>query len=344
MTTKEELRDRLFGSLIGFQATWVANIGLTAGLFQAIADSGDGITEAVLSARLGYEPRYVRVWCRAAYAFEWVEYDEATGYYMTSEMRALLLDPSDPLYVGGRILFTAALSEDFLAFPDRLADGAIFPREDHHPDLLAALTQMSKPDFQIMTEIVLPQEASALKARLDAGGDILDVGCGGGYGVAHFARRFPNARVIGLEVNPGMLELARKTMAEASLADRASIRPVDVREIEFDAAFDLIYLNISLHETGGPDDYRNVLQRCRRALRDGGSLLISELPYPGTIQEYRTAPAYRMLAGVQHHEMLVGCGMITIPELQRLLTDAGYRNVRRCRQPSPTRVMYLAER
>ena len=73
-------------------------------------------------------------------------------------------------------------------------------------------------------------------------------------------------------------------------------------------------------------------------------LLVSELPYPGTIEEYRAHPAYRMLAGIQHHEALVGCGMITIPELRALLEDAGFRDVRPVDQPIPTRIMYLAER
>ena len=36
MSTTTVLRDRMFDALIGFQSTWVANIGLTTGLFQAI--------------------------------------------------------------------------------------------------------------------------------------------------------------------------------------------------------------------------------------------------------------------------------------------------------------------
>lgn len=64
--TREEQFRKLFGYLGGFQGTWVAAIGRKAGLFQAIHEADGGVTADALAKRLGYEPRYVRVWCRAA--------------------------------------------------------------------------------------------------------------------------------------------------------------------------------------------------------------------------------------------------------------------------------------
>ena len=48
-----------------------------------------------------------------------------------------------------------------------------------------------------------------------------------------------------------------------------------------------------------------------------------------------------MLAGVQLHEALVGCGAITQGELPELLEQADFVNVR---QPNPTRYVMLAEK
>jgi hypothetical protein len=36
---------RLAGFIVGCQATWIADIGLKTGLFQTIADAGDGISD-----------------------------------------------------------------------------------------------------------------------------------------------------------------------------------------------------------------------------------------------------------------------------------------------------------
>jgi len=49
-----------------------------------------------------------------------------------------------------------------------------------------------------------------------------------------------------------------------------------------------------------------------------------------------------MLAGVQLHEALVGCGAITQAQLPALLNAAGFIEVRVARQPMPTRFVMLA--
>ena len=342
--SKQERWQALFDHVLGNQATWIADIGLKTGLFRAIADAGEkGIAEEALSEKLGFDLRYVRVWCRGAYAFEFLEWEEQTGYRLTPHMEALLLDPEEPLFMGGRIQFYAALYEDYRAFPEHLRTGEVWPRSDHDPFLIEALKNLTKPDCVVITEHVLPQAPEAL-ARLERGGTILDVGAGGGHHLAHYAGRFPRTRVVGLEIDGPSLDLARQTIAEAGLDDRVEARPTDANKLDEEDAYDLVTMSIALHETGGPPEYRNVLGRVRRALKPGGVLVVSELPYPDTPGEYRSSPVYRALAGVQLHEALVGCGMITRGQLRSLLAEAGFTNVRAADQPMPTRLVMLAEK
>lgn len=347
-STKQVQWEKLFGYLLGNQAAWVADVGLKAGLFAAIADAladnGEpGMHEDILAERLGYVPRYVQVWCRAAYAFELLDWDEAAGYRLAPHMQALLLDPSDPQFMGGRLQFYTALYEDYRAFPESLRTGRIWPHSAHDPWLLEALKNLTKPDAVVFTEHVLPQAPAALQ-RLEAGGTILELGPGGGYGLAHYARRFPQSRVVGVEFDGPSVELARQTVADAALGDRVEVRQGDANELADEDAYDLVMMNIVLHETGGPGEYRNVLRRVRRALTPGGTVLVSELPYPDSPAAYRTNPVYRALAGVQIHEAQVGCGAITQGELRVLLEEAGFANVRVADQPLPTRFIMLAEK
>lgn len=342
--TREAQFRKLFDMVGGFQGTWVATIGRKAGLFRAIREApGGALTAEALAGRLGYAPRYVRVWCRAAYAYELLDLDPAAGFRLAPHMAELLLDPASPRYLGGRVEVTAAFTEDFAAFPARLQDGATFPRKDHAPELVRGIMETTKPDFHVMTEIVLPAAPRVL-GRVEAGGEIVDVGCGAAWGLVHMGRRFPRARGLGLEVDPSMLALATRNLAEAGLGDRVRVEATSALALEARDRFDLAVMNIALHETGERPEWVEVLRRVHRAVRPGGALLVSELPYPGTIEEYRSHPAYRLLAGVQHHEALVGCGMITVPELRALLEDAGFRPVRHVEQPNPTRIMYLAEK
>lgn len=342
--SKQAQFQKLLGHVLGNQAAWIANIGLQTGLFRAIADTGEtGVSEAALSTQLGYKERYVQVWCRGAYAFELLDWDESSGYRLAPHMESLLLDASDPQFIGGRVQFYTALYEDYRAFPAYLRTGDIWPRSAHDPFLLEALKNATKPDCVMITDQVLPQAPNTI-ARLEAGGRILDIGAGAGHHVLHYARRFPQAHVIGLELDMPSIELAREALSEADLADRVEIRHGDANELGDENAFDLVTMNIALHETGGPAEYQNVLSRVRRALKRGGTVVISELPYPDSPQAYREHPVYKMYAGVQLHEALVGCGMITQGELRNLLEDAQYANVRVAQHSVPTRFVMLGEK
>ena len=78
--TKEAAWHKLVDYILGYQATWITNIGLKAGLFKAVSEAGPpGTTEDALAETLGFSPRYVGIWCRAAYAFEMLDWNEASG-------------------------------------------------------------------------------------------------------------------------------------------------------------------------------------------------------------------------------------------------------------------------
>ena len=322
--------------ILGYQATWVADIGLKSGLFEAISRAGpEGTKEDFLAEALGHHPRYVAIWCRAAYAFEMLDWDETSGYRLAPHMESVLLDPTDPLFLGGRLQFNAALHQDFHAFPKYLPTGGVWPRSEHDPWLLEALKNMTKPDYAVITDSVLPQVLS--DDFLMSSFDILDIGAGAGYGIVHYANRFPQARVLGIEYDAPSAALALQALTDSTLGHRAKVIEADANAMSYDSAFDLVTMNVTLHEVGGPDSYSNVLSRAHTALRPGGAIIVSELPYPDSPRDYRGNPAYQMMAGVQFHEALVGCGMITQRELRRLMNDAGFADVKEPQHPLPTR-------
>ncbi|HEU0167112.1 MAG TPA: class I SAM-dependent methyltransferase, partial [Chloroflexota bacterium] len=202
---------------------------------------------------------------------------------------------------------------------------------------------MTKPDAPMIVQAVLPQSPATLK-RLEAdGGSILDIGAGAGFAVIHYARRFPKAQVLGLESDAAMVHLGREAVVESGLPN-ATLAHGDANQLAAHDAYDLVTMNVALHETGGPAEWRNVLRRVHAALKPGGTLIVSELPYPDDLAAYRQQPVYKALAGVQFHETLVGCGAITQHTLAELLREAGFASARVADQPVATRFVMLAER
>ena len=79
---------------------------------------------------------------------------------------------------------------------------------------------MTKPDYAVITDAVLPQVMNTDDPEaVDI--DILDIGSGAGYGVVHYVKRFPKARVLGIEYDAPSAALAVKTLTDSNSGGNA---------------------------------------------------------------------------------------------------------------------------
>lgn len=160
-------------------------------------------------------------------------------------------------------------------------------------------------------------------AALRPGERVLDVACGTGI-VARLASQQvgPNGAVAGLDVNPGMLEVARSiTQVD---------RPIEWHESSAedmplpDEAFDVVLCQLSLQFMA---DKRAALQEIRRVLVPGGRLILN-VPGP-------TAKIFAVLAeAMGRHISAEAAGFVNhvfslhdATEIQQLLTEAAFRDI-----------------
>jgi hypothetical protein len=101
---------------------------------------------------------------------------------------------------------------------------------------------------------------------------MLDVGVGVGAMAVAYCRTFPGLRVVGLDVLPRVLELARRQVDEARLADRIELRQQDVAGLEDDRAYALAWLPAPF--VPGPA-LEAGLPRLAKALVPGGWLMMA---------------------------------------------------------------------
>ena len=71
---------------------------------------------------------------------------------------------------------------------------------------------------------------------------MIDVGVGVAAMAVEYCRTFPRLRVVGLDILPRALELARRQVDEAGLANRIELRHQDVANLEDDRAYALAWL------------------------------------------------------------------------------------------------------
>jgi len=104
---------------------------------------------------------------------------------------------------------------------------------------------------------------------------ILDLAAGTADLSIGAARRFPSARVTGLDLTPAMLEIGRAKVERAGLADRVKLVEGDALSLGFpDASFDAVTCAFGFRNF--PDVARS-LAEAARVLRPGGRLLVLEL-------------------------------------------------------------------
>jgi malonyl-CoA O-methyltransferase len=108
---------------------------------------------------------------------------------------------------------------------------------------------------------------------------ILDVGCGTGYLAARLARAFPQATVLGLDLAPGMIEVAGQKHQGGNL----SFAVGDGESLGLPrGSFELVVSNASLQWM----EPKKVFSEVSRVLAPGGSFLFSTFG-PQTLNELR---------------------------------------------------------
>ncbi|WFM70096.1 methyltransferase domain-containing protein [Halomonas sp. CKK8] len=121
--------------------------------------------------------------------------------------------------------------------------------------------------------------AEPLLSRLPARAErVLDLGCGPGEMAASLARHFGRGcTVSGLDLAPGMLEVARRTHGDTArwLCGDAAALPLG------DASQDLVVSNLAIQWC---PDLDAVMAELHRVLRPGGRALVNTLA-PGTLAE-----------------------------------------------------------
>ena len=145
---------------------------------------------------------------------------------------------------------------------------------DHNPQAEQMGDESMARNLAHQAEAIWPQEQPLFdRYGLEGAINILDVGCGTGEITRRLAQRYPEAKLLGLDILEGNLALARR--ASSGLGGRVRYEPGDAFALkQADASVDLV---VCRHMSQAVPEFARVLQEFRRVLRPGGWLhLLSE--------------------------------------------------------------------
>jgi SAM-dependent methyltransferase len=155
-------------------------------------------------------------------------------------------------------------------------------------------------------------------AGLQPGERVLDLGSGGGFDALLAARQVgATGRVIGVDMTPEMIALARRNAAKVAV-DHVEFRLGDIERLPVDDdSIDVIMSNCVINLA---PDKPAVFREAFRVLAPGGRLAIADMVAIGDLPAAMAAdPA-----------AYTGCiaGAVPVGRLERMMTDAGFDRVR----------------
>src|SRR5262245_61605980 len=232
MTRTQAFAGQALAIVNGGFLSLMLSIGHRTGLFDTLATMPPSTSEQIASAT-GLNERYVREWLGGMVTGRIMEYDPATRtYWLPREHAAALTRAAGPDNVAELAQVVSLLGNVESAMVDvfRKGGGLDYSAFDRFHELMAESSRtMLEATLFSRTLPLVP----GLMARLDAGIDALDVGCGQGVAVRMMARRFTRSRFVGLDMSVDAIAAGR---AEAEAAGLSNARFVAEDAARFDAS------------------------------------------------------------------------------------------------------------
>lgn len=288
----------------------MAHLGRRFGILKLLANRP--ATASEVSRTLGLSENAVAAWLEAAHTLGIVR-RRGQKYAPSAKAVKLLVREDNPEFLGGLLSYYALRSLDFDGFD------ALFKGEKACGRFLAqAFYEGTSWDHTAFLKILLPR-LPALKKMLEAGSNVLDLGCGSGGWIARLAPLYPKTSFLGVDPDREAVERAKKRCA--GLAN-ASFQLGRAEELAHREAFDLIYLGEVLYAV---EDKEGALAACHRALKPSGWLVVCE---PLRDRRSRDRVGRMLVEATRLDYMLQGGELMKKDRLVELLARAGFRKIR----------------
>src|SRR5437764_2543799 len=224
----------------------------------------------------------------------YLNYDGSTKRFsLPAEHASVLANENGPFFVGGIYQMLPAQAGVFDQVVSAFRNGGGVSQSQYSDMMWDGLERFTSTWFE---NLLLQQWIPAMpdvKAQLERGCDVADVGCGRGRGLIKLAQAFPRSRYIGYDNFGPTIVRAKANAREAGVSDRVRFEERDVSK-GLPAQFDVITTFDVVHDAVDP---LQLLQSIRRALRPGGIYVCLDINCSEKLEE-NANPLGAMFHGV----------------------------------------------
>ena len=327
----EAFAERLLEVLNGGAVALMTSIGHRTGLFDAMAGLPPSTSEQIAEAA-NLNERYVREWLGAMTVGRIIEHGPEDGTYkLPQEHAAFLTRAASPDNIAAIAQYIPLMGsvEDGIVESFKHGGGLPYSAFPHFHEVMAE--DSGQTVVAALTDHILPL-VPGLSERLEAGIDVLDVGCGSGRALNLMARTFPNSRFVGYDFSEEAITRAHAE-AEEHGATNVRFEVKDAAKLDEQASYDLITTFDAVHDQAKP---AAVLKGISDALKDDGVYLMQDIAGSTHVHKNMDHPIGPLLYAISTtHCMTVslaqgGEGLGTMwgeEKAREMLKEAGFTEV-----------------
>ncbi len=298
LSVKDQLKKFVIKGALGFQTILMYGIGTRLGIFNYLYEKGKDSSEVKkdssvsftldeLSQNLKLDKRYLDAWLHMLLECGLFEIDPSADRTLKTapHVYEILINQESMFYAGGTLncIYLMAKYQDLIVknfktgeVIDFLESYQTFPEDNR---LGQGATATTAPQI----EALFSRYCKEHKHILHKGGPLLEVGCGYGHNLVFWAKKYKEARIVGIDIDPIAIAYTKDVVAKNNWSDRIEIlhTPIDEFTRSNKNKFYVIFLNQVLHEMDPDENYRrNVLTNLYAMLQDGGLLIVVENMIP----------------------------------------------------------------
>jgi SAM-dependent methyltransferase len=351
-TTVDPARQAAFaGKLLeqfsGTMSVLLASLGDRLGLFKDLAAHGPA-TSAELAKRTGLNERYLREWLGGLAAASYLTFDAGSRRFtLPPEHASALAQEGGPMFVGGMLQQLPALVGVLDDVAAAFKTGGGVPQSRYAAGMWDGLERFTAGWFE---NLLLPAWLPAMpdvKAHLERGADVADVGCGRGRALIKLAGAFPRSRYVGYDNFGPTVARATANASEAGVGKLVRFEERDVSK-GLPGKYHVITTFDVVHDAADP---LGLLKTIRAGLHPDGVYVCLDINCGEKLEE-NLNPFGAMFHGVSTLYCMTtslangGAGLGTLgfheAKVQELCKKAGFGSVRRVPIENPFNNLYEA--
>ena len=273
--------DRLMAAAVGTLDILSIALGERLDYYRLLAGR-QPLTPPGLAAASRTAPRYAREWLEQQAVTGLLEVldpdqePDARRYRLRPGVAEVLADPDQLSYLAPLARQLAAAARQLPALSQAYRSGDGVPWASYGADMRESQADLNRPGYLRLLAgdwlAALPDVQQRLRTAPPA--RVADIGCGAGWSCIALAQGYRMLRVDGYDLDPASVDLARRNVAAAGLADRVRLYHADITTAADRGPYDLVTAFECLHDLPHPVP---ALAAMRGLVGQAGTVLIADM-------------------------------------------------------------------